>query len=116
MDSSRRRELREQYKEVKTMMGVYKITNIRTGRILVASANNLKNKWESIKMRLAIGQHVSAALNADWKSFGADAFEYEILEQTETDKVSDIPYELRQMEKKWLERLCPYDEAGYNKR
>jgi len=39
----------------------------------------------------------------------------ELLEEKEADKVTDMRWELKQMEKPWLEKLQPYGDIGYNK-
>ena len=48
MDKQRRKELREQFEQMKTYMGVYKITNTVNGKIFVGSSPNLKNRWTTI--------------------------------------------------------------------
>ena len=115
MDKSRRKELLEQYKEIKTYMGVVRVKNKVNGKIFINSYPNLKNKWLMIRMQLQLGQFVNAELQNDWNKLGADAFEYEELERKEADKVTDMRWELKQMLRKWLERLRPYGDQGYNK-
>ena len=63
-----------------------------------------------------MGRHPNTQLQSDWKSFGTDVFSYEVLEEKETDDVVDVAWELKQMEKAWLEKLQPFDDMGYNKR
>lgn len=115
MDKERRRELQDLYKKMKTYMGVTKITNKKTGKIYIAAYPNLKNKWLSIQGQLDSGMHTNAKLQREWKELGMEAFEYEVLEEKATDDLTDIPWELKQMEKAWLEQLQPYGEKGYNK-
>lgn len=115
MDKQRRKELREQFKQIKTYMGVYKITNTVNGKIFIASSPNLKNRWLTLKSQLDMGMHPNSQLQQDWNGLGAEAFIYEILEEQETDEVADVRWEVKQMEKVWLERLQPYGDKGYNK-
>jgi len=115
MDMNKRKELIEAYKQIKTYMGVVQIKNTVNGKIFIDSYPNLKNKWLTLQMQLDMGRFANAQLQKDWKEFGSSAFTYEILEQKETDKVSDIRWEVKQIIKPWLEKLQPYGDKGYNK-
>ncbi|WP_028563241.1 GIY-YIG nuclease family protein [Paenibacillus pinihumi] len=115
MDRNKRKELLEAYKELKTYMGTIQITNKANGKIFVESYPNLKNKWMTIQMSLGMGQFPNFELQKDWNELGADAFDYEVLEQKESDKVADVKWELKQMKKKWFEKLQPFEEKGYNR-
>lgn len=115
MDKSRRKELLESYKQIKTYMGVTKITNKTNGKIYIKAYPNLKNKWRSIQGQLDLGMHINAELQKDWMKMGADAFGYEVLEEKEADEVADKKWELKKMEIEWMEKLQPYGEKGYNK-
>lgn len=115
MDKNKRKELLEEYKQIKTYMGVIQITNKESGKIYVDSYPNLKNKWVTIQAQLDMGRFANFQLQHDWKELGPDAFAYEVLEQKEADEVTDMRWELKQMEKPWLEKLQPYGDRGYNK-
>ena len=115
MDKKSRKELMEEYKQLKTYMGVIQITNNTSGKIFIAAYPNLKNKWLSIQGQLVTGMHINSQLQKDWEELGREAFTYEVLEQKEADEVTDMRWELKQMEKPWLEKLQPYGDTGYNK-
>lgn len=115
MDKNKRRELLEEYKKIKVYMGVAQIKNKVNGKIYIDSYPNLKNKWFTLQMQLDMGRFANAELQKDWKELGADAFAYEVLEQKETDKVTDMRWELKQILKPWLHKLQPYGDRGYNK-
>ncbi|ACV62785.1 transcriptional regulator, ArsR family [Desulfofarcimen acetoxidans DSM 771] len=115
MDKKRRKELLEEFKQLKTYMGVIQITNNANGKIYVAAYPNLKNKWLTIQSQLFMGRHVNSEMQKDWNDLGPEAFIYEVLEEKVTDKVIDMRWELKQMEKTWLEKLQPYGDKGYNK-
>ncbi|OPH47147.1 LuxR family transcriptional regulator [Paenibacillus ferrarius] len=115
MDKSKRKELQEEFKQIKTYMGVIQIMNKISGKIYVDSYPNLKNKWMTIQMQLDSGRFANAQLQNDWKELGAEAFAFEVLEEKETDDVADIKWELKQMEKLWLDELQPYGDKGYNR-
>ena len=115
MDKGRKKELREQFDRIKTYMGVIQIKNVQTGRIFIAAYPNLKNKWPSLRMQLDMGRFVNAELQRDWQTLGPGGFVYEVLEEKESDDLRDRAWELKQLERRWHERLRPYDEAGYNR-
>jgi hypothetical protein len=62
-----------------------------------------------------MGMHINAQLQKDWNELGPKSFTYEVLEEKETDEVTDMRWELKQIIKPWLERLKPYGDQGYNK-
>ncbi len=115
MDKERRKALQEDYKQIKTYMGVIRITCQTNGKVFVAGFPNLKNKWLTQKMQLETGRHPNFALQKDWNEFGGDAFSYEVLEEIDTEDVADVRWEVKQLEKAWLGRLNPYGETGYNR-
>jgi hypothetical protein len=115
MDKQRRKELQEEYKQVKNYMGVAQITNNTNGKIHIAGYPNLKNRWLTIKGQLAMGMHANSELQKDWIEQGPEAFTYEVLEQKESAEVTDMKWELKKMEKLWMEKLQPYGDKGYNK-
>jgi hypothetical protein len=115
MDMKRRKELMEEYKQIKTYMGVIQITNNASGKIYLGAFPNLKNKWLTIRGQLIMGRHANSQLQKDWNELGPEAFTYEVLEEKEADEVADVRWELKQMEKPWLEKLQPYGDKGYNK-
>jgi hypothetical protein len=115
MDKDSRKALKEQARQIKTMMGVYQLRNTVNGKLYVASATNLKNKEFTLRMQLDDGRHMNSALQKEYKEFGGDAFTYEVLEQADAAEAADRDYELRQQEKKWLGQLSPFGEKGYNK-
>lgn len=115
MDKSKRKELQEEYKQIKTYMGVIQITNKLSSKIYIDTFSNLKNKWLTLQMQLDMGRFANAELQKDWKELGAENFIYEVLEEKETDEIADVKWECKQMLKRWLEKLQPYEDKGYNK-
>ncbi|WP_312111304.1 DUF2087 domain-containing protein [Brevibacillus reuszeri] len=112
----RKQELKQMYKEVKTEAGVYQIKNTKNDKVFVTSSRNLKT-MNGRKFMLQHGSHTNRELQKEWNEFGPEAFEFEVLEVLE---IKDVPYfdeaeELEKLEDKWLEKLTPYGERGYNK-
>ena len=114
--SDRRKQLKEEYLATSRPMGVYRIRNTRNGKSLVGSTVNLDAIYNRHRMQLKTDSHRNAALAADWKSYGEEAFQFEILETLEPlDQPDYVPHEdLKFLEQHWLEELQPWGENGYH--
>ncbi len=114
-EMNHRKELIQKYKEIKIEAGVYQIKNLKNQKILVRSTLDLKT-MKSTQMMLRSNGFRNRQLQEDWNLYGEAAFSFEVLEVLEekTDGFFDKHYELKQLEKKWLEELQPYGDAGYN--
>ncbi len=111
----RKKELKEQFKEIKIEAGVYQIRNTSNNKIFVTSASNLKT-INGKRTEMASGHHWNSALKKELIEFGADVFVFEILEILEKKEAGYYNEKdaLKKLEQKWLDKLQPYDERGYN--
>ncbi|CAM4319634.1 GIY-YIG nuclease family protein [Bacillus manliponensis] len=112
---NRKAELKQLYKEIKIEAGIYSITNTKNNKVYVDSTRNLKT-ISGRKFELNAGSCTNRALQMEWNEYGASAFQFEVLEVL---KKKDDPYfnekeELKKLEEKWVEKLQPYGERGYN--
>ncbi|RNB86020.1 DUF2087 domain-containing protein [Brevibacillus panacihumi] len=115
VEMDRRQVLKMQYKETKPQAGVYQIKNVKNGKVLIMSSPNLKT-MNGKKFMLQQGTFPNPMLQKDLEEWGADAFEFEVLEVLEDKnepgfRVSDA---LEKLEEKWLDKIKPYNERGYN--
>ncbi|WP_026581594.1 GIY-YIG nuclease family protein [Bacillus sp. J33] len=114
----RKKELKQQYKETPIEAGVYQIKNMKNNKIMVGSAKNLKS-LNGIKFMLENnGYTTNNELQEEWNQFGKEDFTFDILEKL---KKNDDPYfnekkALEKLEEKWIEKLQPFGENGYNKK
>lgn len=111
----RKKELKQQYKEIKIEAGIFQIKNTKNDKVFIGSTRNLKT-LNGTKFSLENGAFINKMLQKEWSEFGKDAFEIEVLE---TLKKKDNPYynekeELEKLEEKWLNELQPYGERGYH--
>ena len=83
----------------------------------MVSTPNLKT-INGRRLQLADGSHQNKQLQEEVKQYGAEAFVFEVIEVLEEKEegIFDKAEELKKLEKKWLEKLQPYGERGYNKR
>jgi hypothetical protein len=109
-DTSRRKELREQYKQTLPEAGVYRIVNRETHKCLIGSAMNLA----SIENKLAFAQSTKTAsvldqrLAPDLQQYGFDAFSLDVLERydpTPEQTPGQIQADLETLEALWREKL-----------
>ncbi|MGM0853505.1 MAG: GIY-YIG nuclease family protein [Bacillota bacterium] len=112
----RKKELKQQYKETSVEAGIYQIMNKMNNKIYIGSTKNLKT-LNGIKFMLETNEFTTnKELQKEWNQFGKDAFTFDIVEKL---KKNDDPYftekeALAELEEKWLEKLQPYRERGYN--
>ena len=113
-----RKELKEEYKQMKFKMGAFQIKNNISGKIFIGSSLDLKAIWHAQKLQLDIGIHPNSELQKDWKDYGSENFSYEILEEVKHVEGKDINYakEIKILEEMIIEELQPFENKGYNKR
>jgi len=95
--------------------GVFRVRNTATGKSLVGSSANLPGTLNRHRFQLERGSHPSRELQADWSALGADAFEFEVLDQLKpSDKPDhDATEDLRVLKELWLEKLKASGELLY---
>ncbi|MGA7827740.1 MAG: metalloregulator ArsR/SmtB family transcription factor [Geobacteraceae bacterium] len=111
-----RTEIKRVYKQNRPDIGVYQIRNKANGRIYVATSQNLEGTRNSRIFQLRMGKAVfSRELQKDLDEFGADSFEFSVLEVLDRAEQADtIERTLAERELHWLKSLQPFDERGYN--
>jgi hypothetical protein len=111
----RKKELKQIYKEEDIPAGVYQIRNTSNQKSYIASSLNL-NAMNGQRFQLEAGAHRNKKLQDEWREFGAEVFVFEVLEALEKkrDGFFDARDSLKKLETKWLDRLQPFGERGYN--
>ena len=113
-----RKELKEEYRQMKFRMGVFQIKNKINGKLFIGSSLDLNAIWHAQKLQLDFGIHPNSDLQKDWKELGAENFSYEILEEIRQieDKPTDFSKEIKVLEGMIIDELQPFENKGYNKR
>lgn len=112
----RKKELKQLYKETTVEAGVFQIKNTKNEKIFISSTPNLKT-LNGVKFMLQNSGHRNKELQEDWNQLGQEAFTIEVLEKlkkNEEDPYFNEKEALAELEEKWLEKLQPYGERGYN--
>lgn len=114
-DMDRKKELIAQYKEMDTEAGIYQIKNLKNNKILVEATLNLRT-INGKQFQLKMGSYINKQLQEDWNKYGEEAFVFEILEVLEEKKdvFFDKKDELKKLKAKWVAKLEPFGDRGYN--
>lgn len=112
-----RKKLILEYKQTPRPMGVYQIRNTTNGKILINGSMNLPGSFNGQRFQLINQAHRNKELQEDWNSYGPDSFTFDILETINPDKIAqeDWRKSVSELETKWLTKLQPYGDKGYNK-
>jgi group I intron endonuclease len=112
---NRKEELKQLYKEIKIHAGVYQIKNTKNQKIFIGSSMNLKT-LNGKRFQLKMGTHYNKMLQKEWNEFGEEAFVFEVLEilEKKEDGYFDTKDALKKLEEKWIAKLQPFGERGYN--
>jgi hypothetical protein len=115
--NTNRKELIRQYKETPRTMGVGAVRNTTNGKTLVLSSHDLPALLNRHQAQLRLNAHANRALQADWNTLGAEAFEFVVLDTLtpKDDPAYDPADDLRTLEALWLEKLNPYELIGYHR-
>jgi len=113
-----RAEMKRLYKQNTPDMGVYQIRNKVNNRIFIDCSRNLEGTRTSRLFQLRMGKIVfSPELQRDLNEYGADSFEFSVLEVLPLPAPGDnVERLLTRLKLNWQEKLAPFGEHGYNSR
>ena len=114
----RKKELKEQYKQMKTEMGIMIVQNKINNKYILVPTQNLKGMINRVRFQLSSGGHPNRELQTEWNEFGEGNFNFETLEVLEYDKdesKTDYSEELNIMEIIWTEKLSDKKMEAYKK-
>lgn len=114
----RRKELKEQYKNMKPDMGIFEIKSKFNNKCHIETTQDLKSTINSTKFKLETGSHPNRELQKEWKDFGAENFTIEILENLEYGKdesKTDYKEDLALLQMIWEEKLSKQKMELYKK-
>ena len=106
MDKLKRKELLQQYKEMKPEMGVYMFKSIKTDTVYLGYDKNIKAtiNGNKFKFKLKLNSHKCKKLQQDWNENKEENFEIKIVEILPYDKdESKVDY---REELKILREMC----------
>ncbi len=112
-----RKALIQQYKTTPRTAGVGAVRNTTNGKVLVVASVDLPALLNRHQAQLRLNAHANRALQSDWNGLGAGTFEFVVLDTLAPRDTPDYdPTEdLQTLEELWLEKLRPYEPAGYHR-
>ncbi|KEO81240.1 DUF2087 domain-containing protein [Tumebacillus flagellatus] len=118
-EMDKKAQMKWEYKNTRRPVGVYQVKCLANGKVYVGSSPNVDGMINRIKFELKTKMNRLPKLQADYDKYGADQFVFEVLElvKPESEGPQDTVAEGEQaklLEAKWLEKLQPYGENGYN--
>ncbi len=114
----RKRELKEQYKQMKADMGIIIVQNKSNNKYILVTSQNLGGMVNRLRFQLNFGGYTCIDLQKEWKELGEGGFNIKILEKLDYDKdesKTDYSEELGIMELMWTEKLTAENMVSYNK-
>lgn len=115
MDKHARREAIRDYKEKKTVAGVYAIRCAPSGEAWVAGAPNLEAQQTRHWFGLRTGGHLNRGMQAAWNAHGGEAaFGFEVLERLDDEDLTPLGRAdlIKARERHWLAALGAKKAAG----
>lgn len=71
------------------VIGIYSITHTASGRQYIGSSVCIYQRWRKHKQALKRGKHHSVYLQRAWNKYGADEFQFCIIEHCELEKLKE---------------------------
>ena len=103
MSNLSRKEAIKEYKARKTAQGIFAVRCTATGCVWIDSSPNLDAAQNSLWFFLRNGYHDDKALQTEWNTHGAGAFQFEVVEKLDDD-VSPIELKdlLKEKKLRWV--------------
>ena len=114
MNSQSRRDLVRDYKEQKTLAGVYAVRCEASGETWVAGVRNVGSQQNKLWFGLRNGGHPNKAMQAAWTAHGEAGFAFEVVETIDDETLSAIGLadQIKARERHWLATLGATKAAG----
>ena len=90
------------------MIGVYKITNTKNGKVYIGQSVNIESRFKQHKKALRENNHDNCYLQDDWIVYGEDAFTFEVVQKCRSAYLDEIEHHLIE------ENQSTDREKGYN--
>ncbi len=114
MDKQSRRDLVRDYKEKKTVAGVYAIRCRPTGEVWVGGSRNIEAQQNSSWFSLRSAGHPNKQLQAVWTTLGPDAMTFDVLERLDDKDLSPMGLAdaVKSRTRHWLAELGAQKAVG----
>lgn len=90
MQTDRRKELRDAYKNRRPEMGVVALRCFATGERFLGTTRDASKEFNSLRAKLDGGGHPNRRLQQLWNDHGADGFAFEAADTLEYEQPDDV--------------------------
>jgi hypothetical protein len=114
MDKQARREAIRDFKEKKTVAGIYAVRCAPSGEVWVAGASNVDPQQQRHWFGLRTGGHHNRTMQAAWNAHGGEAFSFEVLERLDDEDLTPLGRAdlIKARERHWLAALAAMKAVG----
>ncbi|TAJ71655.1 MAG: GIY-YIG nuclease family protein [Phenylobacterium sp.] len=114
MDKQSRREAIRDYKEKRSVPGVYAVRCAPSGQVWVAGSRNLGAQQNGLWFSLRTGGHANRTMQAAWNAHGEGAFAFEVLESIDDEDLTPLGRAdaIKSRERHWLATLGATKAVG----
>lgn len=109
LSAQARRALARQYKQAFPCMGIYALRCDAAGLLRLGSSRIADGTLNRLRFELVRGAHRDKALQLAWRTHGAEAFRFEVIDRVKErdDPAFDYDAELASLLALWQEELLP---------
>lgn len=107
MDSGKRKELKNAYREKAAIGGIYRIQCSGNGRAWMKSTTNLAGQKNKFTFSVSINSCPEPTMQAEWMEYGAQSFSFTVLEemkQKETQTEREFADDVKALLEIWQEK------------
>lgn len=90
MQTDRRKELQDTYKNRRPGMGVVELRCIATGEHFLGITRDVAKEFNSLQAKLDGGSHPNRRLQQLWTEHGADGFVFDVADTLKYDSPEDV--------------------------